>query len=426
MAGEPRQGRHRRCRLRRDWPAAQGLGATPRSTSPWSTGTTSTRSRRCSTRWPPRPNAADDVALQPGPGHLATASATSTRDGQRHRRRLRRPKCSSTADPRCLTTTSCSPRRRRHLVRRAGRREHAFAGLKTLADAVRRGTHILQRFEAGRHRSGAGRPPATLTFVVAGGGPTGVELGGALSGAVHARCFPKDYPEPRRRPGPRRARRDAGPRARAVPSGAVASRPDEPPARRASRCGSARRSVAEARPTRCASTTVRCRRRTLVWAAGVQPSPLVTALGLDRAPRGGVVVGPRPVGARSVRRCSSSATSPSRPAPGRPAAPAGAGGDAGRPPRRPPDRAPAGRPGDRQPSRSTTGTRGRWPRSAAGPRWPSYRAASGSRRAGVAGLARAAPGVPRGDAQPARRAPELGLELPHLGPWSRILLRPDG
>jgi NADH:ubiquinone reductase (H+-translocating) len=75
--------------------------------------------------------------------------------------------------------------------------EHAF-WLKGLADATRLRDHILRRFEevaghaadpgvAGRADEGA------LTFVVAGGGPTGVELAGALAELIDV--LHGDFPE---------------------------------------------------------------------------------------------------------------------------------------------------------------------------------------------------------------------------------------
>ena len=57
--------------------------------------------------------------------------------------------------------------------------EHAF-GLKSLADATALRNHLLRRFEevsADPSRADNG----TLTFVIAGGGPTGVELAGTLA-----------------------------------------------------------------------------------------------------------------------------------------------------------------------------------------------------------------------------------------------------
>jgi NADH dehydrogenase len=63
--------------------------------------------------------------------------------------------------------------------------ENAAPGLKTLEDAVRMRQRVLAAFEeAERHPENADR---LLTFVVVGGGPTGVELAGALVEiAVHS------------------------------------------------------------------------------------------------------------------------------------------------------------------------------------------------------------------------------------------------
>jgi NADH dehydrogenase len=69
--------------------------------------------------------------------------------------------------------------------------EHAFP-LKTLPDAVRLRNHILTTFEradANRSRLDDG----LLTIVVAGGGPTGVEMAGALSELI-GRNLARDFP----------------------------------------------------------------------------------------------------------------------------------------------------------------------------------------------------------------------------------------
>ena len=61
-----------------------------------------------------------------------------------------------------------------------GVEEHAFP-LKTLPDAVRLRNHILSTFEAA-DAAGPGRADdGALTIVLVGGGPTGVEMAGALS-----------------------------------------------------------------------------------------------------------------------------------------------------------------------------------------------------------------------------------------------------
>lgn len=67
---------------------------------------------------------------------------------------------------------------------------HAF-GLKTLDDAVRLRNHVLAQFERVAARARA--EPGELTFTVVGGGPTGVEMAGALVELIE-RVLRKDYP----------------------------------------------------------------------------------------------------------------------------------------------------------------------------------------------------------------------------------------
>lgn len=75
------------------------------------------------------------------------------------------------------------------LIVAAGARHHYFGhpeweeaapGLKTIEDATEIRRRILLAFEAAERESDADRRRALLTFVVVGGGPTGVELAGAL------------------------------------------------------------------------------------------------------------------------------------------------------------------------------------------------------------------------------------------------------
>ncbi|MFN0009907.1 MAG: NAD(P)/FAD-dependent oxidoreductase [Planctomycetota bacterium] len=69
--------------------------------------------------------------------------------------------------------------------------EHAF-GLKTLADAVNLRSHVLECFEsASREPSSIDR--GALTFVIAGGGPSGVEMAGALV-ELFEHVLRRDYP----------------------------------------------------------------------------------------------------------------------------------------------------------------------------------------------------------------------------------------
>ena len=62
--------------------------------------------------------------------------------------------------------------------------EHA-PGLKTVEDATQMRSRILRAFEAAERAGDAGVVRAYLTFVVVGGGATGVELAGALAEIAH-------------------------------------------------------------------------------------------------------------------------------------------------------------------------------------------------------------------------------------------------
>jgi NADH dehydrogenase len=70
---------------------------------------------------------------------------------------------------------------------------HAF-GLKSIEEAVAIRNHVLRMFELGVQEPDADQRRAMLTFVVAGGGPTGVESAGALSELIRL-VLRKDYPE---------------------------------------------------------------------------------------------------------------------------------------------------------------------------------------------------------------------------------------
>ena len=66
-------------------------------------------------------------------------------------------------------------------------------GLKDIPDAVRIRNHVLTCFEQAMLESDAERRRARLTFIVVGGGPTGVEMAGALSELIRL-VLVKDYP----------------------------------------------------------------------------------------------------------------------------------------------------------------------------------------------------------------------------------------
>src|SRR5579884_1436053 len=75
----------------------------------------------------------------------------------------------------------------------SGLEEHT-SGLKDLSDALTLRAEILACFEAASWESDPARRSALLTFVVVGGGPTGVEFAGALAELIW-RVLPHDYPD---------------------------------------------------------------------------------------------------------------------------------------------------------------------------------------------------------------------------------------
>src|SRR5262249_44657163 len=78
--------------------------------------------------------------------------------------------------------------------------QHA-PGLKTIEDALEMRRRIFLAFEAAEREPDPERQKAWLTFVVVGGGPTGVELAGTL-GEIAGHVLTRDF----RRIDPRSAR----------------------------------------------------------------------------------------------------------------------------------------------------------------------------------------------------------------------------
>ncbi|HEY7514898.1 MAG TPA: NAD(P)/FAD-dependent oxidoreductase, partial [Vicinamibacteria bacterium] len=167
--------------------------------------------------------------------------------------------------------------------------ERFAPGLKSIEDALEIRRRALVAFEAAEREDDAERRRAWLTFVVVGGGPTGVEMAGALA-EIARHTLVREF----RRIDPRAARVilvEAGPRIL----------PAYPPdlSDRASRQLEALgaqvwtgMAVTDVSPDGVQMGAERVAARTVVWAAGVQASPLARSLGapLDRAGR--VKVGP--------------------------------------------------------------------------------------------------------------------------------------
>jgi NADH dehydrogenase len=166
--------------------------------------------------------------------------------------------------------------------------EPVAPGLKTIEDALQIRRRVLFAFEAAEREPDEAERRAWLTFVVVGGGPTGVEVAGALAEVARS-TLKRDF----RHIDPAAARIllvEGGPRIL----------PPYPPALSASAAAQLRHlgaeveenakvvgidargvSLADGQPGR------RIEARTVIWAAGVTASPIGASLGapLDRAGR---------------------------------------------------------------------------------------------------------------------------------------------
>jgi NADH dehydrogenase len=167
---------------------------------------------------------------------------------------------------------------------------HRFApGMKEVEDATHIRSRLLRSFETAEIESDAGKRAADLAFVIVGGGPTGVELAGAIK-ELAVDVIPRDF----RVADTRRARViliEAGPRL--LPAF------HEDSSRRAARqlqdlgvevrLGQPVTAVfedgVEAGGERLYSYNV-------IWAAGVRASPLIATLGAPTGPGGRVKVAP--------------------------------------------------------------------------------------------------------------------------------------
>ena len=185
----------------------------PTCGSPSSTGPTTISSSPCCTRWPPgssrrarsrRPSATCcgtirpcapilgevehvDVEARAGPRRRVRQTAHH-RLRQPHRRRRRR------RAPTSVTTSSSA----------------VSCGMKSLDDALALRGNIFGSFELAEAEKDPEKRRRLMTFVVVGGGPTGVEMLGPAARALAAGA-PAQLPHDRPRRHPRRAGGGPGP-----------------------------------------------------------------------------------------------------------------------------------------------------------------------------------------------------------------------
>ena len=157
-------------------------------------------------------------------------------------------------------------------------------GLKKIEDATGIRRRILLAFERAEGASDADERLELLTFAVVGGGPTGVELAGAIAELAH-HGMKREFRDDRAGPRPRAADPVRPPRAADLPGGLVrGGRRGARSPRRELMLDSAVEAIDE---TGVIVGGKRIAVRTVFWAAGVMASPAAKWLGAecDRAGR---------------------------------------------------------------------------------------------------------------------------------------------
>jgi len=157
-------------------------------------------------------------------------------------------------------------------------------GLKSLEDALEIRRRVLLAYEAAEREQDGAEQRALLTFVVIGGGPTGVELAGAL-GEISRQTIARDF----RVIDPTKARiilLEGGPRILSTYPESLSGRAQA----QLERIGvevRTRAMVTQVTPDAVWLGGVQIRCRTVLWAAGAAAAPLGNTLGvpLDRVGR---------------------------------------------------------------------------------------------------------------------------------------------
>jgi len=166
--------------------------------------------------------------------------------------------------------------------------EAVAPGLKTLEDATDHRKRVLLAFERAELEDDPAERARLMTFVVIGGGPTGVEMAGAIA-ELALKALAKDY----RRINPRSARIvliEAGPRLlTAFPESL--SRHAEAALKKLGVEVRTNTAVTAIDASAVTLSAERIETRCAIWAAGVQASPAARWLGADADRAGRVRVG---------------------------------------------------------------------------------------------------------------------------------------
>jgi len=162
-------------------------------------------------------------------------------------------------------------------------------GLKTVEDALEIRRRILLAYELAEREAVAGRRPRPLNFVVVGGGPTGVELAGALV-EIARKVITREF----RGIDPRRTRvilLEAGPRVLAAYPEDL-SRSAEEQLRELGVEVRTNCAVKDIQPGFVMAGDEKLETAAVLWAAGVAASPLGRMLGAPTDRAGRVLVAP--------------------------------------------------------------------------------------------------------------------------------------
>lgn len=167
--------------------------------------------------------------------------------------------------------------------------ENFAPGLKSLEDATTIRGRILNAFEAAERSTDPDERAALQTFVVVGGGPTGVELAGTLAELAH-KTLVRDF----RMIDPRQSRVvliEAGPRLLPVFQKTLSAYTRQALEKLGVEV------ILGTAVTNCSATGVtfgdqQIQAKNILWAAGVQASPAARWLGMPADRAGRVIVGP--------------------------------------------------------------------------------------------------------------------------------------